>query len=141
MTSKLSNSWWILKETWAPQDIRCDKPFAVLDHMNSHDLKLTSNDLKWLPDQSSVSITITKKLGMLHTKWKLKTAVLQRKYGKIILRSKDWPQADCHWPHWMMYIKRNLRTEGYVLFVFLNYMISFHGLTSHEWPLLTFSPH
>ena len=37
-------------------------------------------------------------IGMLHIKRKLKTAVLQRKYGQDSLRSKDRPQADPHWP-------------------------------------------
>ena len=45
-----------------------------------------------------VRITITKKIGMLHIKRKLKTAVLQRKYGQVSLRSKVRPQADLHWP-------------------------------------------
>ena len=44
-----------------------------------------------------VSITIIKKIGMLHIKQKLKTAVLHRKYNKVSLRLKDGPQADLHW--------------------------------------------
>ena len=38
-----------------------------------------------------VNITITEKIGMLHIKGKLKTAVLQRKYGQVNLRTKGRP--------------------------------------------------
>ena len=45
-----------------------------------------------------VSITITKNIGVLHIKSKLKTAVLQWKYVQTSERSNEWPQADLHWP-------------------------------------------
>ena len=49
-----------------------------------------SNDLIDLLQTSIiVSIAITKKIGMSHIKGKLKTAILQRKYGQVSLRSKD----------------------------------------------------
>ena len=49
----------VFKKCWPPKDIIWDKPFAV--HMTSHDPELTS-------------------------KWKLKTAVLWRKYVQASLR-------------------------------------------------------
>ena len=56
-----------------------------------------SNDLIDLLQTSIiVSIAITKKIGMLHIKRKLKTEVLQRKYGQVNLRSKERPQSDLH---------------------------------------------
>ena len=44
-----------------------------------------------------VSITITKNIGVLHIKSKLKTAELQWKYVQTSERSNEWPQADLHW--------------------------------------------
>ena len=57
--------------------------------MTSHDPELTSNSLNWPPE-----LKIAKRIGMLHIIWKLKTAVLQRKYVQPSLRSNDWPRAD-----------------------------------------------
>ena len=53
---------------------------------------LTSDDLKnWKIDNQL-------NIGMLHIKWKLKTAELQWKYVQTSERSNEWPQADLHWP-------------------------------------------
>ena len=57
--------------------------------MTSHDHDLTSNELDLplmtffdLSTSRIVNIIIYKNIGMLHINWKLKTAVLQRKYGQ-----------------------------------------------------------
>ena len=88
-------------------------------------------------------IAIYKKIGMLHIKQKLKTAILQRKYGQDSLRSKYWPQADLQWPLMTsrlnilehihdVYQKKPAHCRIYHnLFAVLNHMTSHdHNLTS-----------
>ena len=68
----------------------CDKYFAVLDHMTSHDPDFTSYDRNWL-----ATIIIAKKMSY---QIKLKTSVLQSKYVQASLKSNDWPQVYLYRP-------------------------------------------
>ena len=110
MTSKL---WHIfISKKVSSWDIICNKIFAVLDHMTSHDPELTSYELNW--PSLKISSIIAIRIGMLHIKWMLKTAVLQNMLvlgqqavyqnnlstsgHHILLFRIIWPLMTLNWP-------------------------------------------
>ena len=89
----------ISKENWAPMDIICDNlSFLLLTIWPLMTMIWPLMTFLDLLTSRIVSSTITKNIGVLHIKSKLKTAVLQWKYVQTSERSNYWPQADLHWP-------------------------------------------
>ena len=104
LKTKQFRAWCLSRKSKAYQDIILTK--CLLFGIICPPMNLKWSLMTFIELQTSmiVGITIAKKIGMLHIKWNLETAVLLRKYALACLRSTF---IDLCWPIFLAIINAN----------------------------------